>query len=578
MRGRSGLRSALVAVLCAAGMVPAVRGAEPAPIGIEVTPPVRQTLQQLQEQWLQWMSATNQQRSESIVNDLVATAHQLGMNRLPDLAFGALARAVQATRQGDGARAEWGLAAAERLDPGRPETCFAEATVARSKGQYFRVVSAWARGFVREFALPLERDLLIQSLLLWLLKLLLVTGALFVGALMATRGTGLCRDLMTFSSRFMPALVAAGIVTVILLFPLALPSAVLWLALWWSVLLFGHASSSERTVLVLLWLVLGATPLALAEQRRHLSLVLSPPLQAVSSLEQHRLYGDLFTDLGVLTAMLPDSPAVRHLLADVHTSLNQWEQARSLYRQVLEKEPRNAAALINLGAYAFYKGDWHTAIQSFQEAAAADPHSAGALFDLSQAYSRSYLFDDQRRALAQAKEIDSNLVDQWLRRGDQEHVIVTTEGLARIPEIRRTLFAAWQVQDPSRIQNDFSRYGLPLFVSLGLILVATTFHLARRPFGYAQPEMRIRLGRGRWGSWPRIFLPGFMAAAAGDGGRSYAALLVPVALATLPWFDRFGYRIAWGYDPGSTVCWILTILGLTLYLGARFGWELRNTV
>jgi tetratricopeptide (TPR) repeat protein len=567
------------ALLCAlAGGSAGAAHAASAASGVEITPVVRQTLQQLQGQWLQWMSAYNAQRSEVVVTDLLATAHQLGMARLPDLSFGALARGVQAARQGDVPRAEWSLTAAERLDPGRPETAFAEATISRLEGRYFRCIGAWAQGFVLQFGAAMERDFLLQSLLLWMLKLLLVTGGLFVAIMMATRGAGLCHDLVELASRWLGQRFAIFGVVVLLAWPLLLPSGLLWLALFWSLLLWGYASASERAILIALWFVLGVSPLAMAEQRRHMSLVLSPPMQAVESLEQHRLYGDLFTDLAVLNTMLPDNAAVKQLIADLHVSLNQWDLARNLYRQVLEVEPRNAPAMINVGAYAFYKSDWHGAIQAFQQAASADPRSAMAEFDLSQAYSRSYMFDDQKRALAQAKEIDSERVDSWLRRGDQEHPVISTYGLARIPEIRRNLFAAWQVQEATRWQNELGRYGLPMLICFAMVVIAVTLHLVRRPYGYSQAEVRLRIARGRWGSWPRALLPGVSAAAAGDGARSFGALLLPAALATLPLFERFGYRIPWGYDPGNTAGWLISILGLALYLGARFGWELRNTV
>ena len=104
-----------------------------------------------------------------------------------------------------------------------------------------------------------------------------------------------------------------------------------------------------------------------------MAVALSPPAQAMESLQEHRLYGSLFSDLGVLRSVLPESVAVKHLLADVHRSLNQWELARSLYRQVLEAEPNNTSALLDLGDYSFLKGDFSSAIQSFQKAAAADP-------------------------------------------------------------------------------------------------------------------------------------------------------------------------------------------------------------
>lgn len=571
------LRPAAALALLLAWILPAALPAETTSsaqaTGVEMTEPVRRTLKQLEEQWLQWIVKTDRQSSESGVNDLLATARQLQITRLPDLASGAIARALQTADQGDFRRARWALAAAEKLDPGRSDTAFADAALARREGQYGRVFTSTVRGYVRLFGLPLERYLWLQSLLIWGLTLLLLAGVLFVAVQMAAKGGELYQGMTGLFGRRLPRPAAVAVTALVLLWPLVLPSGLLWLALFWSLLLWTYCSGSERLVLVGLWLLVGAAPLLVTEQRRQVAVTLSPPVHAMESLEQRRLYGGLFTDLGALRALLPESPAVKHLLADVHRSLNQWEVARSLYRQVLEKEPENTSALMNLGAYFFLKGDFANAIQHFQKVATVDPANAAAQFNLSQAYSESYLFDERNKALAQARELDVNRVDVWMRNLSQQRVVTLNGGMARIPEIRRELLDTWRSQEGKDERLALFRRGLPLLVSALVILVAVALHFALR--GERPEPARERRALSRWS---RALLPGFRSAEQGEGMKSYAALLLPLGLLMLPFFQGVGYRIPWGYDPGNVASWIVAIAGLVLWLGARLRLERRNEV
>jgi tetratricopeptide (TPR) repeat protein len=579
-RSRSGARRtglAGAAALALLALVPVGAGAQgvssPQVTGVEMTAPVRQALKQIEEQWLQWVVQNNRQQAESVADSLLATSRQLGMTRLPDLSAGAVARAVEAARQKDFPRARWALEAAERFDPGRPETAFAEAAVDRMEGDYLGAVTALLWGYPRTFGHPLDRYLWLQNLLFWSLCLLLLTGGLFIAVQMATKGGSLFLDLAGLFSRRLPRPAAFVLAALCLLWPLALPYGLLWLPLFWSLLLWGYGSTSERVVLIVVWLLVGLTPLVITEQRRRVAVVLSPPVRAMESLEQHRLYGGLFTDLGVLRSLLPESVAVKHMLADVHRSLGQWELARSLYRQVLEEEPENTAALLNLGAYFFLKGDFTSAIQSFQKVATIDPASAAAHFNLGQAYSESYLFDEMRGSMARAREIDEGRVSSWM--SQQTRVVTLPGGLERIPEIRRELLASWR-GERSASQLELFRRGLPALVSLSLILVAMALHLARRPFGY--PERPLDARSGAFQRWRRVLVPGFASAEVGEGGRCFLAILLPVIFLMIPLFGRVGYRIPWSYDPGNLASWILAILGLSLYLGARLHRELRDEV
>jgi tetratricopeptide (TPR) repeat protein len=543
--------------------------------GVEMTGQVRQTLKQLEEQWLQWIVQNNRQQADRAVSGLIDTARQLGMRRLPDLAAGATARAVQSARQQDFARARWELDAAERFDPGRPETAFAEAKVDLLQGNYLGAAAARLRGYPRLFNNPFELYLWFQDLLLWVLFVLLVTGGLFLAVQMLTKGTSLFQDLAELFGRKLPRPLALALAGAALLWPLFLPHGAIWLPLYASVLLWGYASGSERTVIIALWLLLGAAPQLVELQRQRVAVALSPPAQAMESLEGHRLYGSLFSDLGVLRAVLPESVAVKHLLADVHRSLNQWELARALYRQVLEAEPNNATALLDLGDYSFIKGDFSSAIQSFQNAAIADPQNAAAQYNLSQAFSESYMFDEQKVALKKAQDIDLARVNGWLANPQQQRVVALPGGIARIPQIRRELASSWGHREVRSGPMEIFRRGLSVFLSLSLVLIAVTLHLARRPFGYTERSAEV-FPEGAFDRWGRILLPGVASAEIGEGWRSFLALLVPTTLLMLPLIGRLGARIPWRYDPGNLLSWVIAILGLAIYFGVRLRRELHH--
>jgi len=545
--------------------------------GIELTAPVQQALQQLGEQWTQWGNANDPERAAAVVDDLLATGRQLGMRRLPDLAQGALVTAVRLARQGEVKRAHWALASAERLDPARPETAFAAAAVDRIEGRWPAAFLHLAVGYARLFGLPLERYLWLQELALWSLCLLVATGGLFIAAQMATKGGALFRDLADLLGRRLPRAVALPLGALLLLWPLAMPSGPAWVLLYWSVLLWGYASRSERAILAGVWFLVGAAPFLVSEQRREVTAALSPPAVAIENLAERRLYGGLFADLGVLRSLLPENAAVKQLVADLHRSLNQWDLARSHYRQVLEKEPNNTYALLDLGVYFYDKGDYGNAIQSFQKAAASDTRNAAAPFDLSQAYAATYAFDEQKSALTQAQEIDDARVDGWVKAGDQR-AVAADGGIARIPEIRRQLLASLGGPEGGAPGLELLRRGISLALAAGLLLLAVALHLVRRPFGYTEPPLSFRLGGTPWARLRRALLPGLSSAEVGQGWKTYLALLVPVGLLMLPLFGDLGYRIPWGYDPGSLLPWTFAAAGLAIYLIARLRWEQRNQI
>ena len=411
----------------------------------ELTRATQHSLHRLQESWLQWVSSfyqDNAAKADEALRALNANARQVGMVKLVDFSLGATALALQSSREGKLERAQWALGAAEALDPLRPEVAFARATLARQRGSYLESISATGSGFLRLLR-STERTVFTANLTLWLLAVLLIAAALFVLVEVATKGSAVIADVHRALLKRMPRASAALCVGLALLWPLALPSGPLWLLLYWSALLWGYGSRSERWATAAVWLLVGLAPSIAAAEQQRVAVALSPPMRALANLSEGRLYGGLFADLQVLRAAIGSDPAVIELVADVHRTLGQWEEARLTYRKVLEAEPLNVSVLLNLGAYHFRKADFAVANEYFLRAARAVPPPAGAFYDLSLSYSETYQFEESRKALAQAKELDAELVDRWVRTPNAERVLTFNGGLARRNEIQRLLIAAW---------------------------------------------------------------------------------------------------------------------------------------
>lgn len=555
---------------------PPLAAAGPPASGFELSRTVSQNLLHLQEEWLQWISAFYQgdrAAAKAQVAELRTSLARLGFNRLPELSIGATVRAIEVARQGDLKRAAWALDDAETLDPGRPETAFGRALVAWEGGKYPRAVAQQTIGYVRLFRLEPNQDLALESLELAALAVALLAGAGFVLVQLATKGSRLYwaiwRRLTALSSP-----VAHVLTWALLLWPLVLPSGVLWTLLYWSVLLWGFGSVSERIVLAALWLLVGVTPLAIARQQQKVAALLTPPVRAVAALNEGRLYGALFTDLGLLPTMLPESVAVRQMLGDLHRLLGQWDEARIYYAQVIEKEPQNVAALIDLGAHHFLIGDHGGAVQYFQRAAAADPNSAAAYYNLSQAYSDAYQFDEQRAALARARMLGDQEVTRWIQEFRNERVVTFNGGLARHEQVLRDLQRTMQAPAASAKMVQSVRRWLPLGLAVMALLLAFGLQWVL-PRGDNPPSPKLINRPGKLATMLRVALPGIPSAEEGNGGRAYLALVVVALAVVLLGGAHLIFPQPLGLQPGAAAPVALAVSMLVVFLGGRIWADLR---
>lgn len=562
--GATQLRAvALLALLLGSAEASWTQAGEAAP-RFPLSTPLQENLLRLQDQWLVWNSAVLQadrELADSLIDDLLSTAAELGFRRLPELAVGAAARAVEVARDGDAETARSALAMAERLDPGRAEIRFARSRVAWLEGRYVTSVLQMVRGYARAGNVPGHRRVWWTNSLLWLSMTLTITAVLFVALQMATKGEHVLRDLAAAvpgvgrSSGLIVALVLLG-------WPFLLSVGWAWALLYWIAILWRYASTSERWALAVALATIGMAPAAMALQGSRIEVALQPESKAVEHVVGSRLYGDLFDDLERLAERLPDSAAVDQLIGDVQVALGQDELARPLYHAVIEREPRNGPAIVNLGVFHFNRSEYVQAIEFFDRAREIEETAAVASYNLSSSYRRLLEFDNADANLSRARSLDSAAVASWIESGTA--TVTIPGGIRRAREIRE------QLAEPHPGRAEYTRWLRSSLAAAGALLLGWIL----------APRLGVR-GRSGWMGlptvqensverWTRRLVPGIVSAEAGDGGRAYLAIVLPVAALAIPLTGSVGFRVPWSYDPGAALAWGVGLAGFALFYGLRF--------
>ncbi len=546
--------------------VPATTAPLAADAPMPLTSPAKSTLSAIQDNWLQWDSAF--QRGEEgaagiAVDDLLQAAGELGMTRLPEVCSAVLARATISAADGGIPRARWALDMAERLDPGRPEVEFARAAVARHEGRYLAMLWSELVGYSRLTSVPLFWRLTLDNLLIWAIAAVIVSAALFVALQLAVHGASLIDDIAEIVSRKRPITTAYLAALVVFILPVLVPAAWVVLPLYWAILLLPYARASERAVIAVVVVVLIATPFLLRAQARRVAVELSAPMDATRSLAERRLYGGLIKDMDALHAELPGAPAALHLLADLHQDLGQIEYARLLYQRLIESEPLNVAAHNNVGVYYLRRRETSQAIEHLEKATSIDENRLEPHRNLWSLY-RDYLaFEEAEQVLARVRSVAPNGVANWFTEEGPAAIVVMRDGYDRAPEIRSLLRAGWKpgALEPAATSSTGRTVAVAAFlVVAGVIAVLLPFH---RGTG----RRARRSGPARWAM---AWVPGLRWIQEGRGWRAILAVLVPVSVLLLPRLTTLGYRIPWGFDPGSTAIWVLGALFLLFYVLLRW--------
>src|SRR5262245_45411623 len=251
-------------------------------------------------------------------SELTDVGKASGIKTYPLYAEAAASLARQASAQNNKAVADWANQVATQLDPHSPGVAFIRADTAASESNWTAAVTDAFRGFRNTFLNYRSRLLGRSDMLVVLLLALALTSIVFAVALFMRYGKTMAHDFREMlGTRF-----KGGSVTVLAFALLFLPIFVwlgpIWLIFYWFTIFFGYANGLERTAILLLALLLAATPMVFDLTSTWVAGVDSPVMMAAVASEESAYRPDALRRLQELAGVVPDDPTLHILLGNLY--------------------------------------------------------------------------------------------------------------------------------------------------------------------------------------------------------------------------------------------------------------------
>ncbi len=216
-------------------------------------------------------------------------------------------------------------------------------------------------------------------------------------------------DLGDRLSEETPAFARAALLALVVLLPLALGEGPFGLALGLLVVVAAYGSTGTRVAAAVAAAlgVLGLHPI-LDQAGRGAGALGADPVARAAHVAEHGLASPM--ELARLQAAADDNPLAGRALALGMKRRGQLREADLRYGELLDADPENTVLLNNAANVRLGLGDVEGAIELYQEALDRDPDSAVGWFNLSQAWGVALRVVELDEALAEAQELDPELV------------------------------------------------------------------------------------------------------------------------------------------------------------------------
>jgi tetratricopeptide (TPR) repeat protein len=388
------------------------------PVSDQVAPlPPPATRSGLRGRWFEFQSALNEDElvpARLALADVLKTGDRVGITRLSDFSRAALQQARLAERLGKRARADLALDAAVQLDPDLLDARWESAKIFLSRREYSKSASAIVAS-VQALARAQEsrREFLSNIAILGGASIAVATAALIL-SLLIRYIRRILHDLKERSAPILGARGATVAAVAVLGLPLWLSFGPLWLFLYWSILVAIYAESRERLVMWTALAAVGFIGPAFQKIADENLVARSPLVSAAIDLNEKREEGGSVDLLRRASRIFPDDSDVWYLLGRFAQRRDDSDEASADYARSLKNDPGNFRTMIAMGNIHFWQGDLTEAVTDYRNSLQVRPNSALAYYNLSVAQGDSYLFDQQKESLANARRFSPRDVDRWI--------------------------------------------------------------------------------------------------------------------------------------------------------------------
>ena len=420
-------------------------------------------------------------------NALVETGRSYGIRTFPLYADSAESLHIQSLKN-NRAAADWADKAADQLDPFSSRVAFRRADAAASAGSWGTAIPQTLRGFANVWASYRTELMSRADLLIVALFAIVVTAAIFSIALFVRYGRLIAHDFREVVGRRLHGGSVSVLAFALLFAPIFLWLGPMWLLLYWMVVCFGYAGFFERTLVIVLLLLVVAVPIALDAIAHEIAGVNSAVVVSDLSSSEKIYQPEALSRLQELTNIVTDDANLHLLLGNLQLQEGSEAAAAAEYRRSNELH-ESAGAHVNIGNLHFLDNDFPAAITEYERAEQLDSRLAIAFYNHSLASGETYRFDEQGKMIEQAKRVGGSVIERYLANPPAQKVVMYNPPIATAWAIAnsiarrgaaRSLFGNYSFYDPTvSAVNPLTMGGI-----LAAIL-APVVALLRRGGGYA---------------------------------------------------------------------------------------------
>jgi tetratricopeptide (TPR) repeat protein len=380
-------------------------------------PPAGNSFAALWETYRRAEQNGDHETAEKTFRDIRRMRTERNVESLEEIALALVARGQDRVHKGDRVKAEEDFVNAIGLDPHLPDAYFARALVEFRKGPVgmLQSVRDTARGLTAR--LPTSRGQYYLMLLVVPVGLLalFLTVTVFAISLLLRNGTLLRHDLdeRLGEGRKMLAL---GLWAVLLLLPVITFQGFGWLPLWWIALLFVYLSRTEQVVaaIVLLLGLLVGPGIELLQQR--MKAERNPLFRAAAQTVEGGPDSRSRDVLEKASAEFKDDRDLAYLLGVQYKKEGRYDDAATLYRDILRADAEDRIALNNLANLEFARGEFPAAIARYKQGAEQSPSAdvtATFFYNLQLAHLQRFEYQPAQEARSQAERFSPGLVREY---------------------------------------------------------------------------------------------------------------------------------------------------------------------
>jgi tetratricopeptide (TPR) repeat protein len=378
--------------------------------------------------------------AQARVEELRAYMHQEGITADRSIARGFAYEGYENLREGNYERAREAFDLARTFDPQLSQAQFGYAwSLLKSGRGVFPFIDEYLHGITLAWV-HFSADEIIVSNFVIVTTLGIFCSLTAISLLVVLRCQGRFRhDLFELLRRPLGKRTAQLVAWVVFLLPLLVWAGGIWLLLFWLMLGFRYMRVPEKVVAAMVFLMVGLSPLGVRLVLDRFQASSDPETRIVVQAMQEGYNPETIRQLRQVVTRHPEDPELHLLLGTLYAKGDLQNEAYATFQRVLELQPTNVRAIVDIGNVYFRLGEYAEAVTRYKEAQQLQPKTLAALWNLYLSQTELLHFSEAESSLAAARDLDGERIGALLAQKKDGGSGLPVQELAALDQIKLEL-------------------------------------------------------------------------------------------------------------------------------------------